>query len=89
MSEASLSTILEAILFGAGRSMSAEELSELLEKPQGEVQSALRDLQATIRRRRDSALQLADVAGRSSADGPVAVGRYARAESVRPCSRPR
>ena len=64
MSEAALSTILEAILFGAGRSMSVEELSELLEKPQGEVQSALRELQATIRRRRDSALQLTDVAGR-------------------------
>ena len=64
MSEATLSTILEAILFGAGRSMSVEELSELLEKPQGEVQSALRELQATIRRRRDSALQLTDVAGR-------------------------
>ena len=64
MSGPSLSTVLEAILFGAGRSMSVEELSELLERPQGEVQSALRDLQATIRRRRDSALQLADVAGR-------------------------
>ena len=64
MSEAVLSTGLEAILFGAGRSMSAEELSELLEKPQGEVQTALRELQATIRRRRDSALQLTDVAGR-------------------------
>ena len=64
MSDPSLSTVLEAILFGAGRSMSVEELSELLERPQGEVQSALRDLQSTIRRRRDSALQLADVAGR-------------------------
>ena len=64
MSDPSLPTVLEAILFGAGRSMSVEELSELLERPQGEVQSALRDLQATIRRRRDSALQLADVAGR-------------------------
>ena len=64
MSETALSTVLEAILFGAGRSMSVEELSELLEKPQGEVQTALRELQATIRRRRDSALQLTDVAGR-------------------------
>ena len=64
MSDAHLPTVLEAILFGAGRSMSAEELAELLEKPQTEVQSALQDLQATIRRRRDSALQLSDVAGR-------------------------
>ena len=64
MSDPSLSTVLEAILFGAGRSMTVEELSELLERPQGEVQSALNDLQATIRRRRDSALQLTNVAGR-------------------------
>ena len=39
MSETSLSTVLEAILFGAGRSMSVEELAELLERPQAEVQS--------------------------------------------------
>ena len=64
MSDAHLPTVLEAILFGAGRSMSVEELSELLEKSQTEVQSALQDLPATIRRRRDSALQLSDVAGR-------------------------
>ena len=64
MSDPSLSTVLEAILFGAGRSMTVEELSELLGRPQGEVQSALNDLQATIRRRRDSALQLTNVAGR-------------------------
>ena len=64
MSDPSLSTVLEAILFGAGRSMTVEELSELLERSQGEVQSALHDLQATIRRRRDSALQLTNVAGR-------------------------
>ena len=64
MSDPELSTILEAILFGAGRSMSVEELSELLEKPTSEVESSLRQLQSTIRRRRDSALQLSDVAGR-------------------------
>ena len=64
MSNPELSTILEAILFGAGRSMSVEELSELLEKPTSEVEASLRQLQSTIRRRRDSALQLADVAGR-------------------------
>ena len=64
MSNPELSTILEAILFGAGRSMSVEELSELLEKPASEVEESLRQLQSTIRRRRDSALQLSDVAGR-------------------------
>ena len=62
MSDPELSTILEAILFGAGRSMSVEELSELLEKPASEVEESLRQLQSTIRRRRDSALQLSDVA---------------------------
>ena len=64
MSDPELSTILEAILFGAGRSMSVEELSELLEKPPSEVEKSLRQLQSTIRRRRDSALQLSDIAGR-------------------------
>ncbi len=45
MSDAHLPTVLEAILFGAGRSMSVEELAELLEKPQTEVQSELQYIQ--------------------------------------------
>ena len=62
--EAALSTILEAILFSAGRSMSVDELMEQTKRTRGEVGGALRDMRATIRRRRDSALQLTEVSGR-------------------------
>jgi hypothetical protein len=34
MSDPELPTVLEAILFGAGRSMSLEELSEMLGEPE-------------------------------------------------------
>ena len=59
-----LSTILEAILFSAGRSMTVEELMEQTGKTRTEVSGALENLRATIKRRRDSALQLTEVAGR-------------------------
>ena len=59
-----LPTILEAILFSAGRSMTVEELMEQTGKTRTEVSGALENLRATIRRRRDSALQLSEVAGR-------------------------
>jgi chromosome segregation and condensation protein ScpB len=62
--EAALSTILEAILFSAGRSMSVDELMEQTKRTRGEVGGALSNLRATIRRRRDSALQLTEVSGR-------------------------
>lgn len=59
-----LSTILEAILFSSGRSMTVEELMEQTGKTRSEVSGALENLQSTIKRRRDSALQLTEVAGR-------------------------
>jgi|TARA_B110000444_G_scaffold27792_1_gene22872 segregation and condensation protein B len=55
---------LEAIVFGAGRSMSTSELTELLDKPNNEVEEALNNLKATIKRRKDCALQLTNVSGR-------------------------
>jgi len=55
---------LEAIVFGAGRSMSTSELTELLNKPNNEVEEALNNLKATIKRRKDCALQLTNVSGR-------------------------
>ena len=51
-----LSTILEAILFSAGRSMTVEELMEQTGKTRSEVSGALENLRATIKRRRDSCL---------------------------------
>ena len=51
-------------MFGAGRSMSTSELTELLDKPNNEVEEALNNLKATIKRRKDCALQLTNVSGR-------------------------
>lgn len=51
-------------MFGAGRSMSTSELTELLNKPNNEVEEALNNLKATIKRRKDCALQLTNVSGR-------------------------
>ena len=59
-----LSTIIEAILFSAGRSMTVEELMEQTGKTRSEISGSLNNLQSTIKRRRDSALQLTEVAGR-------------------------
>ncbi len=64
MSEPELTTILEAIVFGAGRSMSTSELSELVGRKNDEVENSLIMLKNTIKRRKDSALQLTNVSGR-------------------------
>ncbi len=64
MSEPPLDTILEAILFGAGRSMSLEELSEMLGEPKGVIHVGLSTLRKQIEQREGSALQLTDVSGR-------------------------
>ena len=64
MSEPALATILEAILFGAGRSMSLEELSEMLGEPKGVMHVGLSTLRKEIEQREGSALQLTDVSGR-------------------------
>ncbi len=64
MSEPQLDTILEAILFGAGRSMSLEELSEMLGEPKGVIHVGLSTLRKQIEQREGSALQLTDVSGR-------------------------
>ncbi|DAC35298.1 MAG: SMC-Scp complex subunit ScpB [Candidatus Thalassarchaeaceae archaeon] len=62
--EVQLSTILEAILFSAGRSMSVDELMEQTGKTRSEVSGSLENLRNTIRRRKDSALQLTEVSSR-------------------------
>ena len=64
LSEPNLNTILEAIVFSAGKSMSITELSELLGKPSSEVEEALNSLRLTIKRRKGGALQLTEVSGR-------------------------
>ena len=64
MSEPPLTTVLEAILFGAGRSMSLEELSEMLGEPKGVIHVGLSTLRKEMAQRRGGALQLTDVSGR-------------------------
>jgi len=64
LSEPELDTVLEAILFGAGRSMSLGELSEMLGKPKGVIHVALSGLRKSLDEREKSALQLTEVSGR-------------------------
>ncbi len=64
MSEVALETLLEATIFSAGRSLRGEELSEMLGYPIEEVRESLESLIATSKRRRSSALQMVEVAGR-------------------------
>ena len=56
--------VLEAMLFGAGRSMSLDELSELLGEPKGVIHVALSSLRTSIREREQCALHLTEVSGR-------------------------
>lgn len=78
-----LSTIIEAILFSAGRSMTVEELMEQTGKTRSEVAGSLNNLQSTIKRRRDSALQLTEVSGRWIFEVRPTLSTYLP-ESVRP-----
>ena len=64
MPEVQLKSILEAILFGAGRSMSLGELSEILGEPKGVIHVGLSNLRKAIDQREGGALQLAEVSGR-------------------------
>ena len=64
MSEPPLTTVLEAILFGAGRSMSLQELSAMLKQPKGVIMVGLASLRKEISERENCALQLSDVSGR-------------------------
>jgi segregation and condensation protein B len=55
---------LEATLFGAGRSMTVDELSESLGYDSVEMIDSLNSLQATLKRRRGGALQIAEIGNR-------------------------
>lgn len=64
MSELQLDTLLEATLFGAGRSMSVTELCESLGYDEDEMLDSLYSLRSTLKRRRGGALQIAEVGDR-------------------------
>lgn len=64
MSEVPVDTLLEATLFGAGRSMSVSELSTALGYDEDEMLDSLYSLRSTLKRRRGGALQVAEVGDR-------------------------
>ena len=64
MSELQLDTLLEATLFGGGRSMSVTELCESLGYDEDEMLDCLYSLRSTLKRRRGGALQIAEVGDR-------------------------
>ena len=64
MTEVQLDTLLEATLFGAGKSMTVSELSESLGYDEDEMLDSLYSLRSTLKRRRRGALQIAEVGNR-------------------------
>ena len=64
MSEVPVDTLLEATLFGAGRSMTVPELSVALGYDEDEILDSLYSLRSTLKRRRGGALQVAEVGDR-------------------------
>ena len=62
--EPEIHTLLEAILFGAGKSMSVDELASLLSLRNFQVAEGLQELKSMMAARKSSALQLTEVTGR-------------------------
>ena len=64
MSELALETLLEATMFGSGKSLSVKELSEALGYEEEEIAEALTSLQTTLKRRRGGALRIVEISGK-------------------------
>ena len=64
MTELPLESLIEATLFSSGKSMSVAELSKVLGYDEDEMLDCLGSLQATLKRRKGGALQLAEVGDR-------------------------
>tara|TARA_B000000532_G_scaffold79295_1_gene63143 strand:+ start:268 stop:876 length:609 start_codon:yes stop_codon:yes gene_type:complete len=64
MSEVPLETLLEAMLFSAGRSLSVSEMSENLGYEGEEILESIGNLQSTIKRRRGGGLQVVEIGGK-------------------------
>ena len=76
MSEMPLETLIEATLFSSGKSMSVEELSTVLGYDEDEMLDCLGSLQATLRRRKGGALQLAEVGDRWALEVKPAIANH-------------
>ena len=64
MSEVPLETLLEAMLFSAGRSLSLSDISENLGYEEEEILESIGNLQSTIKRRRGGGLQVVEIGGK-------------------------
>ena len=64
VSELALETLLEATLFGSGKSLSVKDLSASLGYEEDEISEALTSLQGTIKRRRGGALRIVEIGGK-------------------------
>ena len=64
MSEIALETLLEATLFGSGKSLAVKDLSEALGYEEEEITEALVSLQGTLKRRRGGALRIVEIGGK-------------------------
>ena len=76
MTEVPVDTLLEATLFGAGRSMSVSELSTALGYDEDEMLDSLYSLRSTLKRRRGGALQVAEVGVRWAIEVKPYVASY-------------
>ncbi len=59
-----LQTLIEATLFGAGKSMSVEQLSHGLKQDPKNVSEALHGLRSSLKRRKGGALQIVEISGK-------------------------
>ena len=66
MTDPSIESIVEALLFCSGRSLKPSEISEQSSHPESAILESLTTLQNQYRRRRDSALSIVEVGGRWS-----------------------
>ena len=66
MTAPSIESIVEALLFCSGRSLTPSEISEQSSHPESVILESLTTLQNQYRRRRDSALSIVEVGGRWS-----------------------
>ena len=76
MTEVPLETLLEATMFSAGRSLTPEELSEVLGYEGEEISEALIVLQTTLKRRRGGAIQAVEIGGRWAIEVKPAIANH-------------
>ena len=80
MTNPSIESIVEALLFCSGRSLKPSEISEQSGHPESVIIESLSTLQNQYRRRRDSALTVVEVGGRWSMEVHPRLSAYLPSE---------